>query len=350
MIIFNFINILYLLLLNFLLKNNNFFKHNKRFDRHKSINKNLLIQSGGFFYLPSIFFLVFYFDYFKEIKLLYFAIVLVGFFLIGVFSDFKNELSPSFRLLLHIILVLVFVYFNDFYIIKTNLSFIDYAIQNYFFKYFFTIFCILVFINGLNFTDGINVNSQGYIIQIICSLIFITYNETGDLFANNLLTNFLIINLIFLVFNLFFNNIFGDGGIFVTGFFISILVIYFINYSLFVSPLLAILVLWYPAFENLFSIIRKKIFKINPLKADTRHLHTLLFVFISHKLPKKSNKFHLNVSGLLMNLFFLPGFLISINFYNNSEILGYFTILNIFIYIIFYLKLFLYLKKIENKI
>ena len=38
--------------------------------------------------------------------------------------------------------------------------------------------------------------------------------------------------------------------------------------------------LWYPCFENLFSIIRKFNFKKSPISPDNKHLHQLLFIFL----------------------------------------------------------------------
>ena len=60
--------------------------------------------------------------------------------------------------------------------------------------------------------------------------------------------------------------------------------------------------LWYPCFENLFSIIRKYKFNLSPLKADNKHFHQLLFNFIKKKL-KISNLFANNLSSIIINSF-----------------------------------------------
>ena len=55
------------------------------------------------------------------------------------------------------------------------------------------------------------------------------------------------------------------------------------NNNYFISPYFIALLLWYPAFENLFSIIRKRIVKKDPLKPDNLHFHQLLFNFFETK-------------------------------------------------------------------
>ena len=44
------------------------------------------------------------------------------------------------------------------------------------------------------------------------------------------------------------------------------------------------LLLWYPAFEIFFSIIRKLNFNRSPLKPDTNHLHQLIYFFLQKKI------------------------------------------------------------------
>ena len=71
----------------------------------------------------------------------------------------------------------------------------------------------------------------------------------------------------------------GDNGAYSLGFLIGFILIEIYNSNKEISPYFIVLLLWYPCFEILFSIIRKILFKINPLKPDTGHLHQKLFVF-----------------------------------------------------------------------
>ena len=54
-----------------------------------------------------------------------------------------------------------------------------------------------------------------------------------------------------------------------------------------VSPYFIALILWYPAIENLFSIIRRAFSKKNLSSADNLHLHHLIYQFLKKKLILK---------------------------------------------------------------
>ena len=71
----------------------------------------------------------------------------------------------------------------------------------------------------------------------------------------------------------------GDNGSYLLGFFYSITLIDFYDINQSISPFFIILLLWYPSFEILFSILRKFILGRSPLKPDNLHLHHLLFNF-----------------------------------------------------------------------
>ena len=105
----------------------------------------------------------------------------------------------------------------------------------------------------------------------------------------------------------------------------------------FISPYFIVLLLWYPAFENLFSIIRKLKTRKSPIKPDTNHLHHLLF-FLLKKIWIKKIIIH-NLSSTIIILY---NFII----FNISVVNIYFTyfhiiliIINVMIYLIVYVKL-----------
>ena len=78
----------------------------------------------------------------------------------------------------------------------------------------------------------------------------------------------------------FFNKLqLGDGGSYLIGFFTAFYVINFISQNSLVSPYFAVLILWYPCFENLFSISRKIYQKKSISDADNLHLHHNIFLF-----------------------------------------------------------------------
>ena len=78
-----------------------------------------------------------------------------------------------------------------------------------------------------------------------------------------------------------FNQLFlGDNGSYSLSFIIGILLINVYNFNAQITPYFIIVLLWYPCFENLFSIIRKLIANKNPLEPDNGHLHYHLYSVI----------------------------------------------------------------------
>ena len=96
---------------------------------------------------------------------------------------------------------------------------------------------------------------------------------------------------------------------------------------------LALNLLWYPAFENLFTIIRRIVANKKVQIADRSHLHILILENIS----KKNNlTFSNSLTGIILNLIMFFGIFLSINFYNNGKVLILIVLINISLYIISY--------------
>ena len=98
-------------------------------------------------------------------------------------------------------------------------------------------------------------------------------------YFNNLIFNenyfyMLQISLIILLYFNFKSKVFlGDSGSYILGFLFSISLINIYLDNTHLSPFLIVLLLWYPCYENLFSIFRKFNIKKSPLVADKNHLH-----------------------------------------------------------------------------
>ena len=96
------------------------------------------------------------------------------------------------------------------------------------------------------------------------SVIFVLYNLDllPSYIINEHVGTFLIILLITLVLlNLSNILMLGDAGVYILSFFIGYLIITSHISNSVISPYFFITLIWYPCFENLFSIIRKKINK-----------------------------------------------------------------------------------------
>jgi len=258
------------------------------------------------------------------------SIFLFSILVLGIFSDLKRNFSPKLRLFLQFIIVFIFMLLLNLKINRTGVFFLDFFINNYLFNLFFTSLCITIVINGSNFCDGVNCNVIGYYLAIVSAILIskLSYPE------NFLDINFLvIIFLIFYVANILQKSFLGDNGTYVLSAFMSIYIINFINLNNNISPLLALNLLWYPAFENLFTIIRRLVANKKVQLADRSHLHILIL----EKISKKNNLIFSNsLTGIILNLIMFFGIYLSINFYNNGKILIFILLVNISLYIIGY--------------
>jgi UDP-N-acetylmuramyl pentapeptide phosphotransferase/UDP-N-acetylglucosamine-1-phosphate transferase len=113
-----------------------------------------------------------------------------------------------------------------------------------------------------------------------------------------------------------------------------------------VSPIFILLLLWYPAFENLFSIIRRLTNKINLSNPDNFHLHHLLFMFIKRYFNNKiANKYINSLTGTIINFYNSIIFILASQIYFYTNYLSYLVLLNIFIYLFSYYFLIKYRSK-----
>ena len=322
-------------LLNLFFKKMMFLRDNLSYSKHKKLavdNKNTLLTGG-------LSFLVLLLIFFEANYYLKFFCCLI--FIIGVISDLNLINSPAKRLFLQAILISFFIFYFEKNIYFTDIYFLDLILEYKIISYLFTIYCFLILINGTNFIDGLNGLVIGYyILSLGILLIFILNKDIS--YDYSLLIILLMILVINYPFNLFGINFLGDSGSYLVAFIVGyVLVDFYKSYSE-ISALFIVILLWYPAFENLFSIIRKKFDKTDPSKPDTNHLHQLIFKFfiLRFKDKKKTNI----ISSLIINFFNLLVFFVAYFLFKNSIGLMLLLLVNVILYTYCYLFL---LKKIN---
>ena len=252
-------------------------------------------------------------------------------YLIGLLSDAKILSSPKIRIILQTIIVILITYFLNLNITSTRIDFLDKIFEIKFLSFIFSVFCLIVLLNGSNFIDGLNGLLLGYliiVILILAKLDLLNYFE----FENKTLLILIFSLLILLILNYLNFFYLGDGGSYLSGIILGYILISIYNYNIYISPYFIILLLWYPCFENLFSIIRKSNLNRSPVVADNKHLHQLFFYFIKVKF-KFSNLISNNLTSILINCYNFLIMLISTNNISSTK----FQILLIFINLIVYL-------------
>ena len=303
----------------------------------KFTSKNKIPLTGGIFLYLG---LLFFFNYLNSLLLLFSILIL----LLGFISDLKLIKSANKRLLIQILVVFGYIFFSNLQITNTKIYFLDNLLNITFFNHLFVIFCIVILINGSNFLDGLNTLNIGYFLFVTLIINYLILENI--IFVNeDYIYKYLILILLSSYILNFTNKFFlGDSGSYLLGFFFSVLLINLYALNNHISPFYIVLLVWYPSYENLFSIIRKKIFNRSTMKPDSNHLHQLIYFFIKKKLIIKTIYANL-LSANLINIFNLLIFLISSNFISNTKIIIIFIIFNLIIYTLSYYALFNYRYK-----
>tara|TARA_B100001059_G_scaffold235957_1_gene283926 strand:- start:2001 stop:3023 length:1023 start_codon:yes stop_codon:yes gene_type:complete len=297
----------------------------------KFASKTMVPLTGGMF----IFFGYLYFFNDKIFSFILFSFLI---FILGFFSDLKLIKSANKRFLLQIFLILSYSIFNDVQINDTRIIFLDNILQNNYINYLFVTFCVLIIINGSNFIDGMNTLCIGYYLLISGIVFYLQLNEALFIKDISMIYVFILLLFIFLL-NLTNQLYLGDSGSYLLGFSFSVFLINIYEFNEYISPFFIVLLLWYPSYENLFSIIRKNIIKRSPMYPDAKHIHQLIFFYIN----KKNNLsiFSSNtLTAQMINFYHLIIFFIGLNFINNSKIQIFLILFNIAIYTLAYIKLF----------
>jgi len=317
-------------LVNFFLTKKNLLPNYSGDNHQKFFNKNKIQLSGGIFLLP-IFFIIAY-DYSIVLIISIFSI-----FLLGLFSDIGFISSAKLRFLIQSVIIFLFLFNSDSTLTSVRIDMFDLMLENYLFSLFFTLFCLMILINGTNFIDGLN----GLVLTYYLLIIFIIFNL--KLFEYSFLNNLdvILIMMIFIyliLFNIFNQLYIGDSGSYLIGFLFGYFLLQINESNQLLSPYFIALLLWYPAFEILFSIIRKIKFRKSPFKPDNKHFHHLLFLYIYKKL-KFNNNLSNNLSALIIIFYNALIFLVAVQNIQHTALQVSLLSFNTSIYLILYLKL-----------
>ena len=291
-----FVNLLFIpfiLLLNNLLKKNNYLTNYTGEKHQLYTNQKSIPISGGIVIL--IFFIINSNNYDNL-----FLLSIIIFFLIGILGDINILKFTFLRFLIQTIFIILFIFIFNLSISDIRIEFLNSLLLNPLFNYFFTCFCLLVFVNGSNFIDGNNTLSIGYFTIITVTIISLENLNIDIIYEYNFLISLFTLLIILFLFNCFNKIFLGDNGIYLLSLFFGYLIlnIYSKNYD--ISPYFIAVLLWYPSFEILFSFIRKLMSKKSPMKPDNNHFHQNLYFYFNKKFKNKI--FNNTLTGLSINL------------------------------------------------
>jgi len=302
----------------------------KAYKNIQRVHQDEVSRLGGFIIYLFLWMMYYLNGNFFLLSLLISAIPII---LISLKEDLFQNTLPKNRLLLMIMSCSIFFYVNPINLPIIDIPYFGYLISLFPFNYFFFIFALLVLINGMNFIDGVN-GLFGFtaLFQLISlGLLSFAFNDFDSI---NLIVIFSLPLIIFLLFNFPFGKIFiGDLGAYFYGFIIGFLTIYIFGKYYGDQSWIAVLILIYPCFETLFSILRKMISKTNPSYPDQKHIHTKLF-----KLLIRGGGLIETSLKIILILFPFIGFsLISLLVKDSYFLIMFFLILFILIYLVIYI-------------
>ena len=319
------------IIINYILIKYRFLIDEKYFPHKSFVSENSVPISGGLIFIFNTLLLLRFENSFSYVMFLI--------FFVGVLSDINILKSPYKRFILQISVILILVFLSKSFISSIRIPLFDQLLTITLFKYFFVVFCLLILINGSNFIDGINTLLIGYFMSVVLIMIILINKYNFNLNIENLKIIFFVLFVIF-VFNFFEKLFCGDGGSYLISLIVGYYLIELSNLDIIISPYFIACLLWYPAYECLFSMIRKKIKKNGVTEPDNMHLHQLLFFFFTKKFKLKRWIIS-SLAGISINIYNLIIFYVAFINVSQTKTLIFIIIFNI----ILYNSLYLILKK-----
>lgn len=239
---------------------------------------------GGsiFFIFFSIIVFVFDFAGFNLLRMSVFA--LLPTVLITLIEDIFNNIRPKVRLTAIVISSILLLT-----LIETTLPIIDipylreFFLSNPFVLAILLIISLSVLANGFNLIDGANGILYFSFISILLSMLILAHalNSTSFINIYNLL---LILTIISIIFNYPIGKMFaGDLGAYCIGLLVGFVTILFFSEHPSLITWYAFLILFYPVFELIFSMMRRYHNHKPMMQADSSHLHQLIFSVLNKK-------------------------------------------------------------------
>tara|TARA_A100001015_G_scaffold291316_1_gene365321 strand:- start:2439 stop:3509 length:1071 start_codon:yes stop_codon:yes gene_type:complete len=307
----------------------------------QTFHKKSVSRLGGVAILTSLAIGAFYlWADMVEYKMLRLALIsCLPIFLIGLVDDLKLQIPPILRILLMIPTPIMFFYLLDLKVFELKIFFIDYLLTFEFFSLLFLIFAIVGMANAFNIIDGFNGLLTSYCLLLMLNIYF-NLDKSVDIQLVFFITTLFFAVLGIFVVNFPFGKIFlGDGGAYLLGGLIPLVIIkYFQQLSL--SPWYVLVLFIYPTVEVLISVIRKVfIRKRSALQPDGLHMHMLVYKRLTKILGFRRLRLrHFGVTAFIILLNF-PFILLANRFKYDDGGLMLLSVLFLIVYVSIYLSL-----------
>ena len=232
-------------------------------------------------------------DYSLSSLELYVLAVVTLFFLLGIIEDITANLTAKIRFALMTFAALSLTWLaDDLRLYKVGIDWVDWIVgQSNLASILFTTVCIAFLPNAFNTADGANGLVGGIGLITLTTLAVLTPNSLGILQASAAVGC-----SVFLIFNLFTGRFFlGDGGAYALGALAACSLIFVAN-TTDVSAWFLVALIFYPAADLIWSMLRRLVTKRPIFAPDELHLHNLVFHAIRRH--TKSIKLANNLTGI----------------------------------------------------
>ena len=258
------------------------------YQAEQKIHEGFVPRFGGFVMLV-VFCMIYFFGLFADdwqLLISHLLISLTPLILVTFLEDVYNNILPMARLFFIFLSATLALFLGDF-----QLPFIDlpwatqFLVDHQWAWIILLTIAVAAMVNAFNLVDGAN----GLLLFTFLCIFFCLRMMAGvvdDVDWQNLTNLLILICIIQLLFNFPQARMFcGDLGAYAFGFITAMLTIIFLGQHPEFLTWQAILILFYPAWEMLFTTYRRLSSNKNPFVADRDHLHQLIFsVLRSHNL------------------------------------------------------------------
>lgn len=198
-------------------------------------------------------------------------------FILGLCEDILQTVSVKLRLAFSLIIATVFVVVVDIRIMRLAIPFIDQWLTSLpLLTLLVTAFAISGLIHAMNIVDGLNGLLSGISIAALAAIATVGH-QVGDPIIVQIAIMMVAAIAGFAVFNFPGGKLFaGDGGAYLIGFVLAVLVVALTHRHPLISPWFALAVLIHPVWETLFSAGRRALTGRSATQPDAEHFHSLV--------------------------------------------------------------------------
>ncbi len=196
----------------------------------------------------------------------------------GIAEDLTKTQSPRRRLFFTAVSAGLAVWLVRAVITRTDIPGLDWVVAFPLGALLVTMFVVAGVANAINIIDGFNGLASMCVVIMLIGLAYVAFAVGDRLIALLALAGIGAV-LGFFVWNFPAGLVFlGDGGAYFLGFFVAELAILLLHRNPGVSPMFPLLLCFYPVFETLFSIYRRRWLRGAPVgMPDAAHLHSLIY-------------------------------------------------------------------------